>query len=86
MHLACIPLLSAETSAPRTPQPGGGLAQKRGPVNSIYSTYDKDVLNRPILRFNIFFVLTHAMWGPHTMFILLTMVHTQTCIFSNAYC
>ena len=27
---------SAETSAPRTPQPGGGGAQKGGPVTSQY--------------------------------------------------
>ena len=38
-----------------------------------YSTYDKDALNRPILRFNIFFVSTRAMWVPHTIFILLVM-------------
>ena len=28
--------ISAETSAPRIPQPGGGGAQKEGPVNSQY--------------------------------------------------
>ena len=61
-------LTSAETSAPRTPNRGGPRT-KRGPCkwsvrSTIYSTYDKGALNKPILRFNIFFVLTHAMWGP----------------------
>ena len=61
--------LSAETSAPRTPQPRRGPAQKWDPVNSQYvvlftQRYDKGALNKPSVRFNIFFVLTRAMWGP----------------------
>ena len=64
--------------APPGPPNRGGARTKRGPRKSsvrstIYSTYDKGALNRPILRFNIFFVLTHAMWGSHTIFILLTI-------------
>ena len=59
--------------------PNRGGTQKEDSVNSQYvilflSTYDKGALNRPNLRFNIFFVLTRAMWGLHnTVFILLVM-------------
>ena len=39
--------------------------------------YHKGFSNRPILRFNIFFVLTRAMWAPHTIFMLSAMEGLQ---------
>ena len=46
---------------PKPPNQGGGGRIKKGAHkysvrSTIYSTYDKGALNRPIVRFNIFFV------------------------------
>ena len=69
--------VSAETSDPEPPQLGGRPQKKGSRIQSvrstIYSTCDKGPLNRSIPRFNMFFVLTRAMWGPHTIFIFLDL-------------
>ena len=78
MVATCSVIYSVPKLVPPEPPNWGGYRTKRGPRkwsarSTIYSTYDKGALNRPISRFNIFFVLTRAMWGPHTILMLLAM-------------
>ena len=63
--------------APPEPPNRGGPHKKGGPVNSqwvvLFNQRMIQVPYKPILRFNIFFVFTRAMWGPHTIFMFLAL-------------